>query len=278
MPILSDDDHAFFAENGYLVVPGAVPADNLRAMVEAIWEFTGLNPDDPQDWYRAPLPFGGMIEMYQHQAMWNNRQHPRVYQAFAELLGTEKLWVSLDRVNLKPPRHPDHPEYDHKGFTHWDWDSSQPPSERRVQGVLYLTDTEADMGGFQCVPWLYKHFDEWVKTQPVDRNVRGPNLSGLTVEPIVGKAGDLIIWDVMLAHGNGHNVSTKPRLAQYISMFPARPAASEQREERIRQWREHTPPKNKIFPGDPREIEETLGRTAELTPLGKKLLGLDDWE
>ena len=32
------------------------------------------------------------------------------------------------------------------------------------------------------------------------------------------------------------------------------------------------------FPGDPRRIEEQYGKTAELTPLGRKLLGLDRWE
>jgi hypothetical protein len=278
MPILSDQDHAFFAENGYVIVPNAVPAENLQAVIDAIWEFTGLDPNDPNDWYRSPLPFGGMIEMYQHQAMWDNRQHPRIHEAFSEILGTEKLWVSLDRVNMKPPRHPDHPEYDHKGFIHWDCDSSQPPKSRRVQGVLYLKDTDANMGGFQCVPELYRTFEEWVKSQPEDRKVNQPNLEGLTVEPIPGKAGDLIIWDVMLAHGNGHNVSEKPRFAQYITMSPARPEATEYREDRIRQWQEHAPPKRGPFPGDAREIEEKYGKTAELTPLGRKLLGVDDWD
>ena len=32
------------------------------------------------------------------------------------------------------------------------------------------------------------------------------------------------------------------------------------------------------FPGDPRRIEEDHGTTAELTPLGRKLLGLDLWD
>jgi hypothetical protein len=61
-------------------------------------------------------------------------------------------------------------------------------------------------------------------------------------------------------------------------MYPARPDAAEQREDRIRQWRDHVPPKRGPFPGDPREIEEKYGKTAELTPLGRKLLGLDDWD
>lgn len=278
MALLSADDHAFFEENGYVVVPNAVPQENLDATVKAIWEFLGVNPDDRSDWYRPPMLTSGLVEIYQHQALWNNRQHPRLHQIFSEIYGTEKLLVSIDRASLKLPRHPEHPEYDDKGFIHWDTDSTKPPTKRRVQGVLYLTDTAVNQGGFQCVPELYRQFDAWVKTQPEDRNPRFPDMTGFTFEPIAGKAGDLVIWDVMLAHGSGHNVSDQPRMAQYISMFPAERADAETLEFRIRCWREHCPPGNRTFPGDSRKIEEQFGTTAELTPLGRKLLGLDSWE
>jgi hypothetical protein len=280
MTVLSPEDHALFKENGYVVVHNAVPQENLDAVVDTLWEFLGIDRSDPDDWYRPPMLTSGLVEIYQHQALWNNRQYPRLYQAFTEILGTEKLLVSIDRASLKPPRHPDHPEYDHKGFVHWDTDTANNPriKGKYLQGVLYLTDTDADQGGFQCVPELYRNMEEWVKTQPPDRNPRVPDLTGLTVEPIPGRAGDLVIWDVLLAHGNGHNVSNKPRLAQYISMFRTERATPESREHRLRCWREHSPPGNKTFPGDPRKIEEQFGKTAELTPLGRKLLGLDPWE
>ena len=279
MAVLSPDDHAFFRENGYVVIHNAVPQENLDALIEALWEFLGLDRNNPEDWYRPPLPTNGMVEIYQHQALWDNRQYPRLHQIFSEILGSEQLMVSIDRANLKPPQRADHPEYDFKGFTHWDTDTVKKPLEkgRYVQGVLYLSDTDADQGGFQCVPELYRQMEAWVRTQPADRNPRIPDLNGFTVEPIPGKAGDLLIWDVLLAHGNGHNVSDKPRLAQYISMFRTERATPESLEHRIRCWREHCPPGNKTFPGDPRKIEEQYGKTAELTPLGRKLLGVDPW-
>jgi hypothetical protein len=43
-------------------------------------------------------------------------------------------------------------------------------------------------------------------------------------------------------------------------------------------WRDRLPPKGSAFPGDPRRKEELHGKTAELTPLGRKLLGLDRWD
>ena len=170
MPIVTPEDRAFFQENGYLLVKNAVPKENCDRVIDAIFDFLGMDKNDPNDWYRLPLTPGGMIEMYHHQSMWDNRQHPRMHQIFAELIGTEKLWVTFDRVNMKPPQHPDHPEYNHKGFTHWDVDTSNLDIPFWVQGVLYLSDTDADMGGFQCVPGFHNDLPEWIKTQPADRN------------------------------------------------------------------------------------------------------------
>jgi hypothetical protein len=278
MSVLSAEDVAFFEENGYVVAPNAVPQENLDAVIAAIWEFLEMDPDDPEDWYRPPHKPGGMVEIYHHQALWDNRQPPRIHAIFAQLFGTEKLWVSEDRASMKPPAHPAHPEYDHKGFIHWDTDTSKLPIPFGVQGVLYLTDTTEDMGGFQCVPGFHKNLEEWIKTQPPDRNPRKPDLDrlppGRKVTPIPGKAGDLLIWNRLLAHGNGHNTSGRPRLAQYITMSPARPDNEEARRRRIERWEQRLPYKE----GDPRDWErQHYPGPATLTPLGRKLLGLDLW-
>ena len=70
-------------------------------------------------WYRRDVirPVG-MVEMYHYQSMWNNRQDPRIYEIFRAVHGTDELAVSIDRVGLKPPDNPAHPEYDHKGMIH----------------------------------------------------------------------------------------------------------------------------------------------------------------
>lgn len=283
MHTLTPEDWAFWQENGYVVVHNAVPQENLDALVDAIWTFTGLDRDNPAGWYEEPTPenglayrsSAGMVEMYHHQAMWNNRQHPRLYGAFADIWGTEKLWVSIDRVNLNVPAKP---ESDFGGFVHWDIDTSQRPVPFWVQGVLSLTDTTLDQGGFQCVPGFVRIFEEWVQTQPADRDPWRPDLTGFEVVPIETKAGDLVIWHSLLPHGTRRNNSNRPRLAQYISMSPAREDDEAQRQERITLWRDRLPPPGKPFPGDFRQMEQRCGMTAELTPLGRKLLGLDRWD
>lgn len=282
MEILSQKDLDFFEANGYLHVPGVVPKENCNAVIAAIFEFLGMDPNNLDDWYRMPLTPGGMVEMYHHQTIWDNRQHPRMHKLFAELIGTEKLWVTLDRVNMKPPFREDHPEYDHKGFTHWDVDTSTLPVPFWVQGVLYLSDTDETMGGFQCIPGFHKNLEEWIAKQPEGRNPFVPDLKAIPEEykliPIPGKAGDMVIWDRLLAHGNGRNKSNLPRFAQYIAMRPDYERDEAEREERIKAWQTRTHLKRPYFYGDPRETEVKHGKTAELTPLGRKLLGIDAWD
>jgi ectoine hydroxylase-related dioxygenase (phytanoyl-CoA dioxygenase family) len=205
-----------------------------------------------------------------------------VHQAFAEIFGTPNLWVTEDRVSMKPPSNPSYPAYENKGFTHWDVDTSQLPLPFQVQGVLCLTDTTENMGGFQCIPGFHRNLAEWIATQPADRNPWSTNLAalpeGMRVVPIPANAGDLIIWNSLLAHGNGHNISNRPRLAQYISMHPAGGTADEaERELRIVRWRNRQKPNGDWARGDPRRMEELHGQTAVLTDLGRKLLGANTW-
>jgi hypothetical protein len=277
MTVLSAAERSFWDENGYVVVSDAVPRENLESLINEIWDFLGMDRNDPGDWYREPHRTGGMVEMYQTQGLWSNRQHPRVHEAFAEIWGRRDLWVSMDRANLKPPSRPDKQDWDHKGMIHWDLDSSAPQKGLKVQGVLYLTDTAENQGTFQCVPGFHRQFAEWVKTQPRDRDRRRPDLEGLEVRKIPGRAGDLLIWHSLLPHGNSRNTSDRPRLAQYISMSPAADDNEKLRQQRIRMWRQRLSPDGRAFPGDDRQVEKRHGTTAALSDLGKKLLGLERW-
>ena len=283
MQVLTDEDLRFWDDNGYVIVHDAVPRENVAATVAAIWQFLRMDPADPETWYRTDarandmpeLNAAGMIEMYQHQALWDNRQAPRIYGAFADLWGTRKLWVTIDRANMNPPARPSR---DFRGFIHWDIDTGIDPLPFAVQGLLSLSDTPENGGGLQCVPGFVKRFPEWVKTQPPDRDTWHPDLTGLAVKSIAMAAGDLVIWHSGLPHGTGRNTSDRPRLAQYISMFPAREDDEAERRERVRMWRDRAPRTGAAFPGDPRQWEQKHGTTAQLTPLGRTLLGLDSWE
>lgn len=280
--VLSEEDWKFWVEQGYIVIKNAVPKENADRLAKFLWEFEEKNPNDPSTWYAPPraemqmkeLTNSGMVEVYNHQYLWDNRQVEKLYNAFVDIWGTEKLWVTIDRANLNFPVRP---EFPFKGFIHWDYDPETKP--QNVQGVLALVDqTDENMGGFQCLPWLYRNYDTWKLTQPADRDHFKPDVTGIDIVKVKMNAGDLLIFNSTQPHGIRPNLTKdKVRIAQYISMMPAEEDNEALREWRIASWRDRNPPEGYAFPGDPRNWEKTKYERAELSPLGRKLLGLDKW-
>ncbi len=282
--VLSEEDWKFWKHNGYIVIKNAIPKEQARATANFLWEFDEKDPNNQDTWYMPPraememkeLIGTGMVEVYNNQHLWNNRQWPRVYDAFVDIWGTEKLWVTIDRANLNFPQRPGHEK---KGFVHWDYDPETKP--QNVQGVLALADqTDENMGGFQCIPWLYRNYDKWKLSQPEDRDHFQPDISGLEdkIVKVKMEAGDLLIFNSTQPHGIRPNRSgDKVRIAQYISMMPAEEDNEAMRNWRIQSWKDRIAPEGYAFPGDPRKWEQTRYDRAELSELGKKLLGLQSW-
>lgn len=269
MPVLDKDDLQFLEEQGYVVVSDAVPTENVEAAARAIWDFVEMDPDDSASWYTDPPRPGVMIEMYHHQALWDNRQSPRLHQAFADIWKTEKLWVSLDRTSINPPVGP---LFDHPGGLHWDIKLDL-PIRFGLQGVLYVTDTPAHQGAFVCVPGFHHQIEDWIRRQPEGTDYAEQMNAEVESVPIAAGAGDLIIWRTALPHGHSPNTGERPRVAQYITMSPAPTERDEQPHDRIESWKERL-----TGNGPPEKAKEhQTGRTARLTPLGRKLLGLEWW-
>ena len=283
--VLTETEWQFWMEKGYIVIKNAIPKEQATATADFLWEFEEKHPHDPNTWYTPPraemkmkeLAGTGMVEVYNHQQLWNNRQTQRVYDAFVDVWGTEKLWVTIDRANLNFPIKKG---FEYKGFIHWDYDPETKP--QNVQGVIALSDqTDLDMGGFQCIPWLFQNYDTWKLTQAQDRNRFQPDITGLEdkIEKVAMEAGDLLIFNSLLPHGIRPNRSSnKVRIAQYISMMPAEEDNAALKAWRINSWKNRVAPEGYAFPGDPRNWEQTKYSTAALSPLGEKLLGLNSWD
>ena len=90
--VLSAADWEHWTTQGYVIVPDAAPAENIERLKAVLWEFQELNPNDPSSWnrpqmrdHRMPeLNNTGMVEMFNHQCLWDNRQQRRIYDAFVE--------------------------------------------------------------------------------------------------------------------------------------------------------------------------------------------------
>lgn len=281
--VLSVEDWNFWRHNGYVVIKEAVSRQQAQQTAAFLWEFEEKDPKDPDTWYQAPraeiqmkeLAGAGMVEVYNHQLLWTNRQTQRVYDSFVDIWGREQLWVTIDRANLNLPIRPGH---EYKGFIHWDYDPETKP--QNVQGVLALVDQrDENMGGFQCIPWLFRNYDSWKLTQPADRDHFKPDMSGLEdkLVKVPLEAGDLLIFNSSQPHGIRPNYSNKVRMAQYISMMPAQEENENLKKWRIHSWKERVAPEGYAFPGDPRNWEQNKYHRAQLTALGEKLLGLKNW-
>ncbi len=281
--VLTPQQWAFWRENGYVVIKQAVPNENADRLAALLWEFEEKDPNDRDTWYTPPraemkmkeLTGTGMVELYNHQYEWDNRSARRLYDAFVDIWGAEQLWVTIDRANLNLPMRPG---AESKGFIHWDYDPETKP--QNVQGVLALADqTDPDMGGFQCVPELFRTYDTWKLTQPADRDHFKPDVTGFEVVKVLMEKGDLLIFNSSQPHGIRPNRSgDKIRMAQYIAMMPAQEDNEELRRWRVSSWRDRRAPEGYAFPGDPRNWEQTRYGRAELSELGEKLLGLRSWK
>ncbi|MDX3638434.1 phytanoyl-CoA dioxygenase family protein [Streptomyces sp. MB09-02B] len=296
--VLSEEDFAFWQTYGYVVVKQAIPPSAAQRLLSFAWKFQGLDPERPETWYEdrefrsdldRELHIYGFVEAYHHQLIWESRQTRRVYDAFVDVWDCEELWVTLDRLNLNPPNINNRDraliEARERGFDielHWDVDTSLSVLPQRVQGIIALNDTDPDQGGFQCCPELFRQFDRWRALQPDDRDPIRP-LIDRSEFPVMRPelaAGDLLIWNGLLAHGVAPNTSKNGvRSVQYLSMMPALECHQSLRRSRINSWRNlSTPDWNVTLLGDVRRPEADRYDRATLTDLGEKLLGLRSWK
>jgi Phytanoyl-CoA dioxygenase (PhyH) len=295
--VLSEADYEFWQTYGYFVVKEAIPAAAAKRLMDFVLDFQGIDPGRPDTWYRErefrsdldrELYIYGFVEAYHHQFLWDSRQTQRVYDAFVDVWDCEELWVSLDRLNLNPPNIKNRDRSliapAERGFDinlHWDVDTTLSVPPQRVQGIIALNDTEPACGGFQCAPALFRDFDRWKLTQPADRDPFRPRIDRAefpVIRPEV-KAGDLLIWNGMVAHGVAPNTSENGlRAVQYLAMMPALESHHELRRSRIDSWRRlATPDWHATLVGDADMPESLRYSTATLNELGERLLGLTSW-
>lgn len=270
--MLSASDKAHFDEQGWLRVAGAVPRALCDAAVAVLERELGIPVNDPARWGAHGAPMRDLLPIWGHQALWDIRQHPPLHAIWASLWGSEALWVTLDSCRFTPPWRPGHAE---PSALHWDHDPHD-RSTRYIQGVLALTDTAADQGGFRCLPALHRAPETWPDAPVRDADGDDDWLAdadGRAVVHVPAAAGDLIVWDSRLPHGNSKNRSARPRIAFYVAMSPTRdarlaePAIESWRSGRCVPWWGTRPGYDRVEPWPP----------ARLTPLGRRLLGLDPW-
>jgi hypothetical protein len=158
---------------------------------------------------------------------------PNLYQVFTEFFGTRQLMVDINRCIFRPPVHPGQPTISY-GSIHWDTDPRSGPES--LQAVVLLTDVARNGGGFQCLPVIYQNLSAWLERYALrdDFDHFNPGLNDWTATQIEGKAGDVILWSTKLPHGTATNLSTRPRMAAFVSMTP--PGDNAQLRDQMKTW------------------------------------------
>ena len=216
--ILSSKDRKNWNEQGYIIIPGAIPREDCEAAISAICDFIAITPDDPETWYHpGPERQGIMVQLFQHPALEKNRLSPKIRAAFEQLWGRKDLWVNTDRAGFNPPQTE---AWRFPGPNlHWDV-SLELPIPFGTQGILYLSDTAFNQGAFTLVPGFQNRVEEWLHSLPDGTDPRTENIHALGSIPVVANAGDLIIWHQALPHGSSANTASLPRFVQYINYAP----------------------------------------------------------
>ncbi len=219
--VLTKEDMAFWDEQGYLILKGAVPVEDCDNTVALICEHLGIDRFDPATWYNGhPDKQGIMVQLFQHQLLQKNRDTELIRRAYEQLWGRKDLLVNTDRVGFNPP---ETETYTFPG-PHMHWDASlEQPMPLGMQGILYLADTKANQGAFTLVPGFHRRIESWLKSLPEGTNPRTQDMHALGSKPIAGNAGDFIIFHNALPHGSSPNTATEPRFVQYINYLPLDP-------------------------------------------------------
>lgn len=216
--VLTADELAFFDEHGYVVLRNAVEPAAARAAEDAIWAYLDMDRDDPDTWYTGRNVDGIWVPLIHHPALDANRASPRIAAAFAQLWKRRDLWHTVDQCGFNPP---ERPGWRFRGYRlHWDV-SLVPPVPFGAQGVLYLVDVAPDQGAFTCIPGFHRRIDEWLRGLPPGADPRNQDLSALKNVSVGARAGDLVIWHQALPHGASPNRAARPRIVQYVSLYPA---------------------------------------------------------
>jgi len=216
---LSADDLAHWHEHGYVILRNAISQQAAQSGEMAIYEFLGMDRDDPDSWYRTSLGHSIWVPLLRHPALAANRRAPRIHKAHAQLWGRDDLWVTVDQVGFNPP---ERKEWQFPGpHLHWDATLAEPHCFG-LQGILYLADVDEDQGAFSCVPGFHRTLKPWLESVPAGVTAQDHARRTLTMKPIAAKRGDMIIWHHLLPHGSSPNRARRPRLVQYMSLHPTR--------------------------------------------------------
>ncbi len=262
-----------FFRDGYLLVPSVLSPAEVRTYASAI---IGLVPRDlslPDEWHAH----AGRLKPYRRGtggAVDDTIDTPdllpllcneKLYAVAAQLLRSPRLRVFDGSVGITM-RDMSDPERELSQDLHID--ASVPKSadqflgtdeELQIGGCYYLTDVDRTGGGTHVVPGGHRWVAEQAAAVPKGRQLHQgwKHIPTVPTVEVTGKAGDFAMLHHLMPHAASHNRLPRTRLAYFVRYIRCDHAHG----------------------GDPKSAMRTYddSQLAAISPLGRKLLGLDPW-
>lgn len=90
----------------------------------------------------------------------------------------------------------------------------------KLAGVLALSDTNEQSGGFECPPGFQNYLKTWCEKNPKNFDFTSDKNLISNFQRVFMRKGSLLIFSRELPHNIYPNVSDKFRYAQYLRMTP----------------------------------------------------------
>jgi hypothetical protein len=315
---LGEEQIKFLEDNGYLVIENFFSQEVVDRCVEQMFlracMLTGLVKDNHATWTHDVLGVNGFVDLWHLPAYYEMRTDPKLYSLFAQVLRDPKLTVSLDRVSMKPPAWIEKevdgqvtkltfPRLHGKLSVHTDlnlWYLGGPA----YQGSVCLSDCPVGGGGFVCLPGHHKLEKIRNYRTKYESGEFGGSLGNKRMPPyeedvflnyadfdtvksevkeIPMKKGDFLIWSSRLPHANAVSTSNQWRLQCFIRCIPRSCAYYEKyRQDTARAAKIGRKP-DMFSSGNDTDRgnmswECVFHEVPKTTELGKKMLGLAEWD
>lgn len=212
---LTQEQLKFWEEQGYLVLPGLIPAADCDAVQNLICKELGINLGDVSTWCPTdPRWQGIMLFSVKDESMEVIRNNQTVRSVFEDLYRSKGLLSLNAPLGYMPPLWTGYPF--RSSPLHWDIDPETGP-RNHIQGIIYLDDVAEDGGAFSLIPAMHKQYKELIANYATVEATLEVLRSQNQVKLLSGKKGDLILWLDATPHAATPNQGSLPRFVQYLS-------------------------------------------------------------
>lgn len=266
---LSEEEFRRFWELGYHVIKGAVSREEAAYYRDAILDLVPRNLVFPPSW----SCHDGRLKP--HQLIGDKRDqtidipelipllgNERLYAVACQLLGSEQLrardcsvGITLRNDASRDGQRSQSVHIDASVPVEDDFDFTL--QELQVGGCYYFNDVRPGGGGIHIVPGGHRRVEQEVRESDNGRHLYSDwkDIPYDTVE-MTGEAGDFVMLHHLMPHAAAHNRLAEPRVAQFTRFL------------RVDQSHGY---------GRQPARRYTDAQLAVMSPLLRKLLGLDSW-